>query len=151
MLHAQQAHRQQQLAIDSGAACTRAFRRALELIERISASAPLSTLLHSDPDAFNMFRALLALPSAEISRLKQDPYPSVLDQPAELAALMEQLSLWSTSNPAPSSRTSEHSAESNPSVSEGINFMDDEAEEAEEGEEGSEEEGKEGGLKLNST
>lgn len=99
------------------------FLRALELCERLSASTPLATLFHSDPEAFNLFRCFLELPPAEVARLRQQPYPSIVDQPAELTILMAQLSLWATPTPDVCSSASEDSYSS----FEGIKLFDDEA------------------------
>lgn len=92
--HSRQAFRQQQLAIESATASALALRRMLDLTEHLSATTLPDVLQHSDPQAADILRFFLDLSPAEIARLKQDPYPTVLDQPNELARLAEQLASW---------------------------------------------------------
>ena len=99
VLHAQQAFRQQELAIRSAEASARALNRALQLSERLSASTPIATLFHSDPEAFDIFRWFLELPDIDAQRVRLEPTPSVLSSPDELANLFTQLSIWATPTP----------------------------------------------------
>ncbi len=101
MLHAQQAFRQQELAISSAEASARALDRALQLSERLCAASPIATLFHSDPEVFNLFRWFLDLAPVDAQRIRSEALPCVLDSPAELAELMEHLSLWSSPLPQP--------------------------------------------------
>ncbi len=98
-LHAQQSFRQQELAIRSAEASARALNRALQLSERLSASTPIATLFHSDPEAFDLFRWFLELPGIDAQRVRLEPTPSVLSSSDELTNLFAQLSIWAT--PAP--------------------------------------------------
>ena len=95
-LLAQQAFRQQELAIQSGAASRRAFHRAVQLSQRLSTAAPLATYLYSDPDAFDILRYLLDLSPGDIDGLSSGGFPNIISQPDELADLMSQLHIWST-------------------------------------------------------
>ena len=81
VLHAQQAFRQQELAIRSAEASARALNRALQLSERLSASTPIATLFHSDPEAFDIFRWFLELPDIDSQLVRLEPTPSVLSSP----------------------------------------------------------------------
>lgn len=86
------------------------LRYSLNVAERLSASTPLPTLFHSDPDAFGLLRFFLDLSPEDALRLKQDHFPTVLDQPAEIDKLMKQLSSWASLSSEPSSPTNDNFA-----------------------------------------
>lgn len=69
--------------------------------ERISARVRPDIVQQADPRAAEIIRFFSGLSPDDVARLKNVLQPTVLDPPAKLAGLTEQLATWAEPPPAP--------------------------------------------------